>query len=129
MGAKSRNPSGPCRPAAPPTPDRVPSQTVVVRNAIGLHARPAALFVKTTRQFPETTIRVARDGRDCDARSIIGILTVEVGQGTPITISTEGPDAEAALAAMVGIAEAGLGESMTATPERAAGVVALVPIR
>ena len=88
----------------------MPSQTVVVRNAVGLHARPAALFVKTARQFPATTIRVARDGRDSDARSIIGILTLEVAKGTPITISTEGPDAEAALAAMVGIVEAGLGE-------------------
>ena len=88
----------------------MPSRTVVVTNAVGLHARPAALFVKTARQFPTTTIRVGRDGRDADARSIIGILTLEVMQGTPITISTEGPDAEAALAAMVGIVEAGLGE-------------------
>lgn len=77
---------------------------------MGLHARPAALFVKTARQFPATSIRVARDGRDCDARSIIGILTLEVTRGTPITISAEGPDAETALAAMVGIVEAGLGE-------------------
>ena len=88
----------------------MPSQTVVVRNAVGLHARPAALFVKIARQFPATTIRVARDGRDTDARSITGILTLEVSKGTPITISAEGPDAEAALAAMVGIVEAGLGE-------------------
>ena len=100
----------PCRPVAPPTPDQVPSRTVVVTNEVGLHARPAALFVKTARQFPATTIRVGRDGRDADARSIIGILTLEVMKGTPITISTEGPDAEAALAAMVGIVEAGLGE-------------------
>ena len=77
---------------------------------MGLHARPAALFVKTARQFPATSIRVTRDGRDCDARSIIGILTLEVTRGTPITISAEGPDAETALAAMVGIVEAGLGE-------------------
>ena len=82
----------------------------MVRNAVGLHARPAALFVKTAGQFPATTIRVARDGRDCDARSIVGILTLEVTRDTPITISAEGPDAEEALAAMVGIVEAGLGE-------------------
>ena len=100
----------PCRTATPPTPDDLPSRTVVVTNAVGLHARPAALFVKTARQFPATSIRVARDGREVDARSIIGILTLEVAKGTAITISTEGPDAEAALAAMVGFVEAGLGE-------------------
>ena len=59
---------------------------MVVRNAVGLRARPAALIVRTARQFPESAIRDARDGRDCDARSTTGILTLEVSKGTPITI-------------------------------------------
>jgi phosphocarrier protein len=88
----------------------MPERSVVVTNPVGLHARPAALFVKTAKGFPGTTISVCRDDRRADAKSILGVLTLAVTQGTTITISTEGDEAEAALNALVDIVEAGLGE-------------------
>jgi phosphocarrier protein HPr len=88
----------------------MPQRSVVVTNPVGLHARPAALFVKTAKGFPGATISVARDDRTADAKSILGVLTLAVTQGTTITISTDGEEAEAALSALVEIVEAGLGE-------------------
>jgi phosphotransferase system HPr (HPr) family protein len=89
----------------------MPQQSVVVINPTGLHARPCALFVKTAKGFPGTAISVSHGDRKADAKSILGVLTLAVSQGTTITISTEGDEAEAALAALVEIVEAGLGEA------------------
>lgn len=88
----------------------MPQQSVVVTNPVGLHARPAALFVKTAKGFPGASISVERDDRKADAKSILGVLTLAVTQGTTITISAEGEEAEAALSALVEIVKAGLGE-------------------
>lgn len=85
-------------------------RSVVVTNPTGLHARPAALFVKTAKGFPGASISVARDDRTADAKSILGVLTLAITQGTTITICTEGDEAEAALAALVEAVEGGLGE-------------------
>jgi phosphotransferase system HPr (HPr) family protein len=89
----------------------VTSQVVVVKNRVGLHARPAALFVETARRFEDTKVRVATDGREVDAKSILAVLTLGVTQGTAITISTDGPEAEEALEALVEVVEGGLGEA------------------
>lgn len=89
----------------------MPQRSVVVTNPVGLHARPAALFVKAAKGFPGARISVARDDRTADAKSILGVLTLAVAQGTTITITTEGEEAEAALTALVEIVESGLGES------------------
>lgn len=88
----------------------MPEQTVVVRNVSGLHARPAALFVKTAKRFATTTIRISKDGVARDAKSILGVLTLAISQGTSVTIQTEGEEADAALAALVDAIESGLGE-------------------
>lgn len=85
-------------------------QTVAVHNPSGLHARPAALFVRTAKRFPHTKIEVSKNDTTRDAKSILGILTLAVTQGTTITIRTEGDEADAALAALVEAIEAGLGE-------------------
>lgn len=89
----------------------MPQRSVVVTNPVGLHARPAAVFVKTAKGFPGASISVVRDDRTADAKSILGVLTLAVAQGTTITIITEGEEAEPALAALVEIVESGLGES------------------
>lgn len=89
----------------------MPQRSVVVTNPVGLHARPAALFVKTAKGFPGATITVAREDRTADAKSILGILTLAVSQGATITINTDGEGAEAALTALVEMVESGLGES------------------
>lgn len=85
-------------------------RTVVVRNPSGLHARPAALFVQTAKRFVDTKIEITKDGTTRDAKSILGVLTLAVSQGTTITLRAEGPDAAAALTSLVEAIEAGLGE-------------------
>ena len=73
--------------------------TVGICNARGLHARASAKFVKLASGF-ESEIRVSRDGSTVDARSIMGLLMLGAGKGAEIEIVAEGPDADAAIAAL-----------------------------
>lgn len=73
--------------------------TVDICNARGLHARASAKFVKLASEF-ESEVRVTRDGATVDARSIMGLLMLGAGIGSSVDISAEGPDAEAAIAAL-----------------------------
>ena len=73
-----------------------------VANAAGLHARPAAVFVAETSKFA-SKIRVRNATTNSgwtDAKSILSVLTLGVGQGTTITVRAEGPQADAAVAAL-----------------------------
>lgn len=85
---------------------------LVVRNPSGLHARPAALFVRTAGQFgSKVAIAHPAAGKGpVDAKSILSVLTLGVSSGTEIEVSAEGDDAEAALAAIREAVESGLGE-------------------
>ena len=85
---------------------------LVVRNPSGLHARPAALFVRTAGKFgSKITIGNPAAGKGpVDAKSILSVLTLGVSSGTEIEVSAEGDDAEAALAAIREAVESGLGE-------------------
>lgn len=87
-------------------------RSVLVRNPTGLHARPAALFVHTAQRFGGTKIEVTKDGVTRDAKSILGVLTLAVTQGTTITLRAEGPEAEEAIQALVAAVESGLGEEL-----------------
>ena len=74
-------------------------RTVEVCNARGLHARASAKLVKAVQPF-DAEVRVGRDGQSVDARSIMGLLMLGAGQGCPIEIAAEGPDAAEAVAAL-----------------------------
>jgi phosphocarrier protein len=76
-----------------------------VSNQLGLHARAAARFVHVATQF-SSQIRVGRDARVMDGKSIMGILLLAAPCGTRITISAEGPDEAAAVDALVSLVEA-----------------------
>jgi phosphocarrier protein HPr len=65
-------------------------------NQLGLHARPAALFVKTASRF-ESDVTVKKDGNTVSGKSIMGLMTLEVGLDSVLTVTAEGPDAEEAL--------------------------------
>jgi len=86
------------------------SQSVVVTNALGLHARAAARFVHLATRF-ESHIRVGRDAKTMDGKSIMGILLLAAARGTTITISADGADEAAAVQALVELVESGFGES------------------
>jgi len=88
----------------------MPEITVTVRHRVGLHARPAALFVQTAQKF-HSDIRVRYGDREASAKSILGVLALGVGQGAAITIRAEGEDAGAALDALQALIEDNFGES------------------
>jgi phosphocarrier protein HPr len=82
---------------------------VRVANKKGLHARASAKVVEAAARF-QSQIRISKDGQTVDARSIMGLMMLAASEGTDIAIEAEGPDAEAALAAIVALAEAKFGE-------------------
>lgn len=65
-------------------------------NQLGLHARPAALFVKTASRF-ESDITVEKDGNTVSGKSIMGLMTLEAGLGSRLTLTADGVDAEESL--------------------------------
>lgn len=85
------------------------SCAVSIRNQLGLHARAAAKFVHVATRY-QSQIRVARDGRLMDGKSIMGILLLAAARGTTITISADGPDEQEAIAALCQLVESGFGE-------------------
>lgn len=82
---------------------------VIICNQLGLHARAAAKFVHLATRY-SADVRVARDGRVMDGKSIMGILLLSAAQGTTIVISAEGPDEGDAVAALVALVDGGFGE-------------------
>tara|TARA_B100000519_G_scaffold168254_1_gene152901 strand:+ start:270 stop:536 length:267 start_codon:yes stop_codon:yes gene_type:complete len=74
----------------------MPSKQLTISNKLGIHARPAAQFVKTASKF-ESDIRVEKDGEEVDGKSIMGLMMLAAGHGSVLTIIAEGTDAEDAL--------------------------------
>ena len=70
-----------------------------ILNKLGIHARPAAQFVKTSNRF-DADVRVEKDGEDVDGKSIMGLMMLAAGHGSVITVTADGSDAEAAVAAI-----------------------------
>lgn len=71
-------------------------QDCVIVNKLGLHARPAALFVKTSNRF-ESDISVEKDGEQVNGKSIMGLMMLAAGCGSKIRIKATGPDAREAV--------------------------------
>ncbi len=72
---------------------------VLVQYESGLHARPAAQFVKLAKQF-KSSVSLTRDGKTVSAKSMMLVLTLAVNKGTEIEITTEGEDEKEALTAL-----------------------------
>jgi phosphocarrier protein HPr len=69
---------------------------LVVINKLGIHARPAALFVKLANRFT-CNILVEKDGEQVNGKSIMGLMMLAAGPGTKLVISCEGEDCHQAL--------------------------------
>jgi len=69
---------------------------IVIKNELGLHARPAAIFVQIANKF-DCDILVKHGRREVNGKSIMGILMLAAGKGSKITIKAEGPDSRAAM--------------------------------
>jgi phosphocarrier protein len=85
------------------------SQDVVIVNQLGMHARAAAKFVHLAATF-QSHIRVSRDAREMDGKSIMGLLLLAAACGTTVRISAEGGDEADAVAALAGLVQTGFGE-------------------
>ena len=88
----------------------MPEAIVTLRNASGLHARPAKVFAKAAAAT-STDVVVVKDGREVNAKSVLSVLTLDCHQGDDIVIRTDGDRAEEVLAELVGLVESGLGEA------------------
>lgn len=73
-------------------------------NKLGMHARPAAMFVKTANQF-QCEISVEKDGEVVSGKSIMGLMMLAAGQGAKLTVTAEGPDSEDALTSLADLLE------------------------
>jgi phosphocarrier protein HPr len=70
---------------------------IPVINRLGLHARPAAMFVRIASRY-RCDVWVAKEGEEVNGKSIMGLMMLAAGQGSKLHLRCEGPDAEKALA-------------------------------
>lgn len=96
---------------------------LTIRNPSGLHARPAALFVRTAARYSSkiSVENLDRGGPPVDAKSVLLVLTAGVQRGHRIRLTAEGPDEEAAIAGLTELVESGLGEPIDGAEGAAAG--------
>ncbi len=84
--------------------------TVRIANRAGMHARPAAEFVKLAGRF-QARVLVAKDGLEVDGKSIMGVLMLAAEQGAELHVKAMGDDADDAVAALVALVARGFGEA------------------
>jgi len=83
---------------------------LLIQNRLGLHARASAKLTQTASQF-ESAVWIARNGRRVNAKSIMGVMMLAAGMGASVEVEAEGPDEEAALAAVEALFAAKFGEA------------------
>ena len=88
--------------AAPPDARRASLQ---IRNKLGLHARAAAMLVRTANSF-DAEVSIAKDGQVVNGRSIMGVMMLAAEQGSEIAVTTTGPQAAESLDAIRALVEA-----------------------
>jgi|TARA_R100000049_G_C1900706_1_gene50846 phosphocarrier protein len=86
-------------------------KTLTIVNQRGLHARASAKLVEVTTRYPETTdIRVGKDGREVDGRSILDLMMLGAARGDEVELIVSGEEAPAAMAEIAQLIETGFGE-------------------
>lgn len=82
---------------------------VVLKNSTGLHARPASLLVKEASKFL-SEIKIVKDGKEYNGKSIMGILSIGASKGDDLTIIAEGEDEKEAISTLKELIENKFGE-------------------
>ena len=82
-------------------------KSVEVSNQVGLHARPATFFIQKANEF-KSSIWVEKDGRRVNAKSLLGVLSLGIAQGTTINVIADGADEELSVNSLVDLVENGL---------------------
>jgi phosphocarrier protein HPr len=72
---------------------------ITVTNKLGLHARASAKLTQLASKF-QSGVFIARNGRRVNAKSIMGVMMLAAGKGSTVELETDGPDEEAAIAAI-----------------------------
>jgi phosphocarrier protein HPr len=97
--------------AEPASRQKKASRELAIVNQRGLHARASAKFVQVAGRF-EATIEVEKDGIVVGGTSIMGLMMLAASPGCCITVKADGPDAEAAVAALADLVAARFGEEV-----------------
>ncbi len=82
---------------------------LTVVNRLGLHARPAAMFVRIASRH-RAEIWVAKEGEEINGKSIMGLMMLAAGQGSKLRIRCDGPDADKAMEELEELIKAGFNE-------------------
>jgi len=77
-------------------------EKLIIKNEVGLHARPVAQFVKTAERF-KSNVRLCKDGIWVNGKSILGILTLAAEYGSEIILEVNGPDEQQAFNELKGV--------------------------
>lgn len=85
------------------------SESIVVQNKTGLHARPAAAFVQAASKF-KSNITIEKDLKKANAKSILSLLSIGASMGCTVTITAEGEDENQAVAALTELIRSKFGE-------------------
>jgi phosphocarrier protein len=85
------------------------TKTFTINNEYGLHARPAALFVRCVNQY-DANVMVEKDGMSVSGKSIMGLLTLEGHEGSELTLEASGAQAEEVMQALADLFESNFGE-------------------
>ena len=87
------------------------SRSVAVVNQLGMHARAAAKLVHLAARF-QSHITVARESREMDGKSIMGLLLLAAARGSMVTIRADGVDEQEAIDALSDLVASGFGEGV-----------------
>lgn len=85
------------------------TKNFVIKNEVGLHARPAAVFVQTVSKY-KSKITIEKDGKIANAKSIVEVLSLGAEKNAEVTITAEGSDEEDAMRAIEKLIESNFGE-------------------
>jgi phosphocarrier protein len=88
------------------------TQEFTIPNKLGLHARPAAMFVKLSGSF-NAEIWVEKDDEQVNGKSIMGLMMLAAGFGAKITLSIDGPQATEAMEALGALINSGFKEGVS----------------
>ena len=85
------------------------SKEVVINNQVGLHARPATFFIQKANEF-KSSIWIEKEDRRVNAKSLLGVLSLGIVKGTPMTIIADGVDESAAIATLAQLVDSEFSE-------------------
>ena len=85
------------------------TKEVVIKNQVGLHARPATFFIQKANEF-KSSIWVEKEERRVNAKSLLGVLSLGIVKGTAITIVADGADEDEAIATLAELIDSDFSE-------------------